>query len=80
MAAMKKLSLPLDPWEFHIFIIFSETSEQISTKLGRNVKQVVLCQICEIGADQKFNRAEGQLCVLIGPNLKHLLVRNYKVE
>ena len=28
---------------FHIFS--SETTEQISTKLGRNVKQVVLCQI-----------------------------------
>ena len=44
-------------WEFNIFIFFSESTEQISTQLGKNVKQVVLCQICEIGANLKFNMA-----------------------
>ena len=39
---------------FYIFIFFSETTEQISSKLGRNVRQVVLYQIC---ADWKINMA-----------------------
>ena len=36
---------------------FYETPEQIQTKLDRNVRQVVLYQVCEIGADWKFNMA-----------------------
>ena len=42
---------------FYIFIFFSETTKQISTKLGRNVRQVVFYQICEFGADLNFNMA-----------------------
>ena len=57
MAAMRKLSLTLGPRGISIFIFFSETTEQISTQLGRNVKQLVLCQIFEISADQKINIA-----------------------
>ena len=45
---------------------------------GKNVRQVVLYQICEIGADPKFNM--GQLCILIGPYFKHVLVTNYKMD
>jgi hypothetical protein len=41
----------------HIFIFFSETTEQISTKLGRNVPWEVLYQICYFGADRKSNMA-----------------------
>jgi hypothetical protein len=42
--------------KLHIFI-FSETTEQIWTKLGRNVHWEVLYQICYFGADQKSNMA-----------------------
>ena len=42
---------------FHIFIFFSETTEQIWTKLDRNVHWEVLYQICYFGADRKSNMA-----------------------
>jgi hypothetical protein len=32
----------------------SETAEQISTKLARNVHWMILYQICAFGADLKF--------------------------
>jgi hypothetical protein len=35
----------------------SETAEQISTKLARNVHWMVLYQICVFGADLKSNMA-----------------------
>ena len=54
-----------------------EKAVQISTLLDRNVRQVVSNQIYEIGADPKINIAAGQLYDMIGPNFKHLLVRNY---
>jgi hypothetical protein len=42
---------------FHIQIFFSETTEQISTKLARNVHWMVLYQIYVFGADLKSNMA-----------------------
>jgi hypothetical protein len=36
---------------------FSETAEQISTKLVRNVHWMVLYQMCVFGADLKSNMA-----------------------
>jgi hypothetical protein len=46
------------PLAFHIYIFFSETAEQISTKLARNVHWMVLYyQICVFGADLKSNMA-----------------------
>jgi hypothetical protein len=44
-------------WEFHIFIFFSETTKQISTKPGRNVHWMVIYKICVFGADRKSNMA-----------------------
>jgi hypothetical protein len=38
-------------------LILLETTEQISTKLGRNVQWMVLYQICVFGADLKSNMA-----------------------
>jgi hypothetical protein len=38
-------------------IFFSETAEQISTKLSRNVHWMVLYQIFVFGADLKSNMA-----------------------
>ena len=57
MAAMTRLSLTLDLWEFHIFIFFSETTKQIWTKLGRNVHWMVIYKIFVFGADRKSNMA-----------------------
>jgi hypothetical protein len=37
--------------------LFSETAEQISTKLARNVHWMVLYKICVFGADLKSNMA-----------------------
>ena len=55
MAAVTRLSLTLDPMGISHF--FSENTKQILTKLVRNLRQVVLYQVCEIGADRKFNMA-----------------------
>jgi hypothetical protein len=40
-----------------VSIFFSETTEQISTKLARNVHSIVLYQICVFGPDLKSNMA-----------------------
>jgi hypothetical protein len=45
------------PLAFHIYIFFSETAEQKSAKLARNVHWMVLYQICVFGADLKSNMA-----------------------
>jgi hypothetical protein len=45
------------PLAFHIYIFFSETAEQISTKLARNGHWMALYQICVFGADLKSNMA-----------------------
>ena len=42
---------------FHTFIFFFETTEQIWTNLGRNVHWEVLYQICYFGADRISNMA-----------------------
>ena len=41
--------------EFLILIIFSITTKQISTKFGRNVREIILYQICVFCADGEFN-------------------------
>jgi hypothetical protein len=53
---MGKRPSSVRPLAFHIYI-FSETAEQISTKLARNVHWMVLYQICVFGADLKSNMA-----------------------
>jgi hypothetical protein len=54
---MGKRPSSVRPLAFHIYIFFSETAEQISTKLARNVHWMVLYQICVFGADLKSNMA-----------------------
>jgi hypothetical protein len=43
--------------DWFLIIFFSETAEQISTKLARNVHWMVLYQICVFGADLNSNMA-----------------------
>jgi hypothetical protein len=52
---MGKRPSSVRPLAFHIEIFFSETAEQISTKLARNVHWMVLYKICVFGADLKSN-------------------------
>jgi hypothetical protein len=54
---MGKRPSSIRPLAFHIYIFFSETAEQISTKLARNVHWMVLYQICVFGVDLKSNMA-----------------------
>ena len=60
MATMMPLRLTLDPMGISDFIFFFQTTEEMSTLLGRNVINVgnmVLNQIFVFGANQKFNMA-----------------------
>ena len=52
-----KCPLSIRSLAFHIYLFFSETAEQISTKLAINVHCMVLYQICCFGVDWKFNMA-----------------------
>jgi hypothetical protein len=45
------------PLAFHIWLFFSETVEQISTKLAIHVHWMVIYQICDFDVDRKLNLA-----------------------
>ena len=54
---MGKRPSSVRPLAFHICLFFSETAEQLSTKLAIDVHWMVLYQICVFSVDRKFNMA-----------------------
>ena len=67
---MTKLSLTLDPIgisHFHLLFGIGCTGGPLPVFLN-------MCQ------SENEHGHQGQLCVPVGPNFKHLLIRNYKVD